>query len=131
MSYSPEQQDKLFDERQKKLGRDIGICQKVQGTVASAGWIEIIGPILDKMILDIVGGKVGDVWYSGKVDRARSDEKREFYIGAKQALIDFHTRVMNHLRQLPILEEQSKQLVKDYEKGYRVPMEDTRYNPES
>lgn len=131
MSYSPEQQDNLFDERQDKISRDITICQKVKDTVDSAGWKDIISPILDKMIIDILGGKVGENWLSGKVDRARSEEKREFYIGAKQALIDFHNRVMNHVRQLPILEEQLKVLKQDRDKGYRVPMEDTRYNPEA
>ena len=130
MSYSQEQQDKIFDENQKKLLRDISICQKVKDTVDSSGWQDIIGPILDKMIIEILGGKVEGVWLSGKVDRARKDERREFYIGAKQILVDFHTRVMNHIRQLPILEEQLKLSKKDQEKGYRVPMQDTRYNTE-
>jgi hypothetical protein len=130
VNYSPEQQDNVFDENQERLNRDITICQKVKETVDSAGWKEIISPILDKMIIDILGGKIKEHWLSGKVDRARSEEKREFYIGVKQGLIDFHNRVMNHIRQLPILEEQLKVLKQDRDKGYRVPMEDTRYNPE-
>jgi len=131
MSYSQERSDNnIFDERQKKLSRDMAICQKVADTLATPGWKDIIEPILDKMIMDTLGGKVNGTWYSGKVDRARSDEKREFYIGAKQALIDLHNHIYNHVRQMPIIEEQLKELVKDNERGYRVPMEDTRYNPE-
>lgn len=130
MSYLPEQQDRLFDETQKRLSRDISICQKIKATVESDGWKDIIAPILDKMIIDILGGKIDGVWLSGKVDRARKDERREFYIGAKQALVDFHTRIMNHIRQLPILEKQLKLSKKDQERDYRVPMQDTRYNTE-
>ena len=131
MSYSQGQsENNIFDERQKKLNRDITICQKVAETLNTPGWKDIIEPILDKMIIDILGSKVNGTWYSGKVDRARSEEKREFYIGAKQALIDFHNRIYNHIRQIPIIEEQLKELIKDSERGYRVPMEDTRYNPE-
>ena len=128
MSYSPEVQSKVYDEQQKKISRDISICQKVKTTVDSAGWKDIIAPLIDRMIVDVLGGKLGENWVSGKLDRARSDEKREFHIGYKQALIELHSRVMNHIRQLPILEEQLKHLITEREKGYRVPMEETRYN---
>lgn len=130
MSYSPREQGVLFDERQKKLNRDLGICQKVQNTLESQGWQEILGPILEKMILEVTGGKLGDVYVNGKLDRARTDERREFHIGYKQALIVFYNRAFNHIRQMPIIEEQLKSLKQDYDRGTRVPMEDTRYNLE-
>jgi len=130
MSYQPEQQQVLFDERQKKLSRDITICQKVQTTLNSPGWQEILGPILEKMILEVLGGKIGDAYINGRLDRARTDERREYHIGYKQALIDFYNRSFNHIRQLPLLEEQLKMLKTNYDKGTRVPMEDTRYNLE-
>ena len=131
MPYQPEQPQVLFDERIKKVSRDITICQKVQGTLESQGWQEILGPILEKMILEVLGGKLGEGYLSGRLDRARTDERREYYIGYKQALIDFYNRSFNHIKQLPVLEKQLKMLKLDYEKGTRVPMvEDTRYNPE-
>jgi hypothetical protein len=130
MSYSPQEQETLYDERQKKLSRDLSICQKVQTTLESPGWQEILGPTLEKMILEVTGGKLGDSYINGKLDRARTDERREFYIGYKQALIDFYNRAHMHIRQLPIIEEQIKSLKKDFDRGTRVPMEDTRYNLE-
>lgn len=78
--------------------------------------------------MDIVGGKVGDTWISGKLDRAKTDEKREFYIGAKQALIELIGRIKFHKTQLPLLEERLKEMKKPAK--YRMPMEDTRYAPD-
>jgi len=130
VSYSEQEQGTLYDERQKKLSRDLSICQKVQTVLESTGWKDILGPTLEKMILEVLGGKLGDVYINGRLDRARTDERREFHIGYKQALIDFYNRAYMHIRQLPIIEEQIKSLKKDFDRGTRVPMEDTRYNPE-
>ena len=118
---------KILDDRRAKLEKDLTICREVADTVNSPGWQKIIGPTLDKMIIDILGGKINDRWLSGKLDKARTDEKREFYIGAKQALIELHQRVQNHVRQIPLIESQLKDIVAKQEMKTTVPMEDTRY----
>jgi hypothetical protein len=82
------------------------------------------------MIITILGGKVDGKWISGRVDRARSDERREFHIGSKQALIEFHQRAYAHVRQIELIENQLKNISAEKKLGYRVPMEETRYNPE-
>jgi len=130
MNYSLQAQESTFDSKIKDLNKKLNIAREVAQTLNSKGWQEILGPTLDKMIIDILGAKVNGEWLSGKVDRARSDERREFYIGAKQALVEFHQRATNHLRQIPILENQIKQIELDRSKGMRIPMEDTRYNVE-
>lgn len=130
MSYNPQEQDSVFDKQLEKLHHDLTICHDVENTINTPGWKTIIAPTIDKMIIDVMGGKIGNNWASGTLDRARSDERREFYIGYKQALIKFHNQVMNHLRQIPILEKQIKQIEEEKRAPMRVPLEDTRYNLE-
>ena len=128
MSYSPD--ESIVNEEVKKLGRQITVCQKVSETLTSDGWRDILEPLIDRMITDTVGGKIGDTWVSGKLDRARTDERREFYIGYKQALIDFLGRARFHLTQLPVLEEKARMLIKEKEQPRFIPpMGDSRYAP--
>lgn len=132
MGYSPEEHNSLVDEAEKKLNKSLAICRAVKETVDGDGWKNTIAPLIDKMIIDVVGGKIGDVWASGKLDRAKKEERREFYIGYKQALIDLHGRIMFHLQQLPSIEENIIALQKEKEDRYRIPMVDGRsgYAPE-
>ena len=131
MSYSPEQHQALVDAEEQRINQQLTICRDVQNTLETAGWKAILGPILDKTIMEIVGGKVGDTWISGKLDRAKKDERREFYIGYKQALIDLHGRIMFHIQQIPLLEEKLKSLQANKQERFKVPLvDDTRYKPE-
>jgi len=123
--------DKSFYEgEERRLNKQLEICKRVKEVVESEGWQRTISPIIDRMIVDTVGGKIKDTWVSGKLDRARKDERREFYIGYKQALVDIHNRVMFHLTQIPILEGQLKDVQIGKEGRFRQPLvEDTRYAP--
>jgi len=130
MSYSPDSQIKIIDENIKRLQKAITICEKVEETLSTAGWKDVIGPIIDREIIDVVGGKIGDTWVSGKVSRARSEEKREYWIGYKQGLINLHNRIIFHLDELRRNKESLAILLKDKDRGPRVPLvEDTRYAP--
>lgn len=131
MGYSPDSNKELVNKELLKTSEQLEICREVKATVESKGWIATIGPIIDRMIMDVLGGKISDTWISGKLDRARSEEKREYYIGYKQALIDLHGRIMFHPTQIKILEEKIKILESEKEERYKVPMVgDTRYRPE-
>lgn len=128
MGYSNEEHEQLVNASEQKLNKQLEICRRVKDTIESDGWKNTILPTLDRMIIDTVGGKIGDTWVSGKLDRAKKEERREFWIGYKQALMDLHSRVMFHLQQLPILEDNLKELQKEKEERYRVPLvDDTRY----
>jgi hypothetical protein len=131
MSYSPEQHQELVNAEEKRLNQQLSICRDLKLTLDSAGWKNTIGPLIDRLITEVAGGKLGDTWVSGKLDRARKDEKREFYIGFKQALIELHGRIMFHSQQIPVIEERLKSLQLDKQEKYRVPLvDDTRYNSE-
>ena len=131
MNYSPLEHDELISAEEQRVEKETSICREVKNTVESKGWKDTIGPLIDRTIIEVAGGKLGDTWIGGKLDRARKDERREYWIGFKQALIELHGRVMFHLQQLPMLEEQMKMLQEDKKERYRVPMvDDTRYNPD-
>jgi hypothetical protein len=128
MSYSPQEFNLQIDRDLKEISKKMSVCKKVCDTLDSDGWNDILSPLLDRMIIDVVGGKIGDTWVSGKLDRAKKEERREFYIGYKQALIDFHARAYFHAMQLDKLKEQQKDLTASKQERYRQPLvEDTSY----
>ena len=122
MPYSSEEHNSLINESEKKLNKSLAICRAVKETLDSDGWKNTIAPLLDRMIIDTVGGKLGDVWVSGKLDRAKKEERREFYVGYKQALMDLHGRILFHLQQLPMIEDNLKNLQTEKEERYRIPL---------
>jgi hypothetical protein len=121
MSYSPSRDENLFTSEESRVSKDISICQAVKDTIESDGWKNTIGPTLDKMIVDVLGGKIGDNWISGKIDSAKKEGRREFYIGYKQALIDLHSRIMFHLQQLPLFEENLRTIQAQKTPKFRQP----------
>jgi len=132
MPYSPQEHAELINAEEQRVNKEISICQEVKTTVESPGWKNTIGPLLDRLITEVLGGKLGDTWVGGKLDRARKDERREFWIGYKQALIELHGRVMFHLQQLPVLEDRVKALQEDKKERYRVPLvDDSQYGNQS
>jgi hypothetical protein len=123
-SYNPS-----FDNELKKANENMTRCLKVEASVLSPGWQEVIEPLIDKTISDITGGKVNGKWHGGLLDKARKDERREYYIGYKQAMIDFHGRVMAYVAGIKQLHDRIESLKKQKEPRYKVPMvDDTRYN---
>jgi hypothetical protein len=130
MSYDGIENKESVGEEQR-LHKEASICQEVNNVLESNGWKNTIGPLIDRMIMDIVGGKIGDTWVSGKLDKAKKDERREFYVGYKQSLIDLHSRIMFHKQQLFTITDRLSQIEKDKQVRYRVPMvDDTRYRTE-
>jgi hypothetical protein len=122
----------FFKEQEiKRLNDTMAICDRVSQTVATKGWAEIIEPLIDKTITDITGCKLPNGrWHSGLLDRARKDERREFYIGYKQALIDLHRRVYGYVDNIQRLKDQREELVKGDTRRPSVPLvDDSPYSP--
>lgn len=112
-----------------QLKEDLKLCNKVRQTVSSEGWQEVIGPLIDKTIIDVVGGKIDGKWVSGYIDKARKDEKREYYIGYKQAMIDLYQRIYNYIDQIPLKEDEAKRMLESPADKV-VPLSDSPYYPE-
>jgi hypothetical protein len=114
-----------------RLNETKALCDRVAQTLSTAGWKEIIEPLIDKSISDITGCKMANGrWHGGLLDKARKDERREYYIGYKQALVDLHRRVYGYVDAIKRLEDQRDELVKGAERGSRIPLiDDSRYSP--
>ena len=112
----------------KKLYEELNTCQKVKDTMNTPGW-KVIESILDRMIVDVLGGKVGNEWKAGIIKEAKKDEERDYYIGYKQFGIDFHNRIYNHIVRMEALRQHISKIEEQEAKGetYVTPMEDTRY----
>ena len=119
----------LISNELKKLNEILAECRRVEETIGSKGWQEIVEPLIDKMIGDVLGAKVKGRWNGGLLDKARKEEKREYYIGYKQALIDLHTRVYAYVNSIKTYEDRRDKLLKDQQDiKYSQPMvDDTRY----
>ena len=122
------QPDLLVESEVVKINETIKACKEVEVTLNTDGWKNVIEPLIDKSIMDITGAKLNGKWYGGLLDRARKDERREFYIGYKQALIDLHRRISTYPDSVLVYENKKKELIKNKEPKYTRPMlDDTRY----
>ena len=124
MSYQLENpRREALNKREQKLHKDLTVCKKVEQTLKTAGWKDIIEPLLNRMIVEIVGGKLGDMWIYGVLQKkGHTRDDWSFYRGQKHILIEFHNRVYNHLRQIAHLESQIEAMEEIEKKGFKVPM---------
>jgi len=124
-----ENRSKVFETQQEDLKRQKALCERVRQTVKSSGWKDVVAPLIDKMIVDVVGGKVGDKWSGGIVNETASTENIHYFIGYKQALMDLNNRVMFYVNEIKNLEVKYELLEKEKTAGYKMPGTDSKYNP--
>ena len=101
---------------------------KVRVTLETNGWKEIVGPLLDKMIIDVLGGMENGRWHNGSLDRVRKDEKKEFLLGYKAALVNFHSAVYSYLDESENAKETIKEINEESRAGWEVPMTSGDYS---
>jgi hypothetical protein len=109
-----------LDHKEQKLAEKKALAQRVEKTLKSKGWQEIVGPLIDKTIKDIVGGKYGNKWSGGHVQKARA--KMDYYVGYKQGLIDLHNRLWAYVNSIVILQKQIESIHKEREAKTQIPM---------
>jgi len=98
----------------KDLGRCIADCEKVTEMVESSGWKDIVGPLLDKMIIDVVGGKQNDRWHNGSLDDSRlGEEKMKSLVAYKRALTDFYKYIYQYIDSLDGYKAEYNKIVRD------------------
>jgi hypothetical protein len=121
------QQRQYNKEQCKEL---INIGDKVKATLATNGWVEVIGPLLDKMIIDVLGGMENGRWHNGSLDRSRKDERKEFLLGYKAALVNLHSAVYSYLDEAETAKETIKDLNAEATAAYEIPMTSGPYSME-
>ena len=115
-------------DRLKDLSNSIDEGRIVKDMVESDGFQKVVGPMLDKMIVDVLGQKENGRWHNGSIGDARLGEERLRSLCAyKRALTDFHAYLYNYIDQLPKFEKEYSDIVKDEENTNATEM-DTEYN---
>lgn len=115
---------------QKSRNRDnehIKNAQQLQITMETVGWQQIVKPLLDKMIADVVGyRKKNGVWDSGIYgDKRISNAKADNLLWYRQALIDLNNHIYSYFS---IADSARKRLRQKKTDTYKIPMLDTSYS---
>ena len=79
----------------EQLNEIISVGDKVEELINCDTWKEYVEPILDKMIVDILGGKVNGRYVSApqQVEESKCDlPALKFLLGYKAGLIMFHEK---------------------------------------
>jgi hypothetical protein len=119
------QQRQYNKEQCKEL---INLGDKVKATLLTNGWVEVIEPLLNKMIIDVLGGMENGRWHNGSLDRSRKDERKEFLLGYKAALVNLHSAVYSYLDEAETAKETIKDLNVEATATYEIPMTSGPYS---
>ena len=102
-------------------------ASELEQTMKTPGWVNVVQPLLDKMIMDTIGFKREDgTWNTGCISHYdKPSEEIAKLFAYRQGLIEFNNRVLSHLlaatKAIKILN------AKEETKGYIRPMSETRY----
>lgn len=99
----------------------------MEETLNTEGWKSIIGPSLDRMIAEEVGGKFGDTWIYGNIADSKSEKNVWFHVGAKQRLIELYNHIHNHTKMIGIIRNRIKDLEQDRKGEFAIPMMEVQY----
>ena len=117
-------------DRLKELSRQIEESEQVLETLESKGWKNTIEPILDKMIIDVLGHKQNGRWHNGSLDaKGLGEEKAQVLISYKRALTDLHSYIYGVVDSLKPNRAEYAELLKD-EKEQPTNETETDYNLE-
>ncbi len=105
----------------------IVLGEKIKVTLETNGWAEILRPLLDKMIIDVLGGKENGRWHNGSLDRAHNEERKEFLLGYKAALVNFHSAIYSYLDESETAKKTIVDLTKEEKVDWQVPMTEGDY----
>ena len=83
---------------EEQLNEVISIGKEVEELINSKAWQSYISPLLDKMIVDVVGGKINGRWTGAPqaIEEQKVDlPTLKYYLGYKAGLIVFHESIMS------------------------------------
>lgn len=115
------------NEEIKKINETLRLCKLVEETIQTKGWNEIVEPLIDKMLNDILGSKIDGRWNGGILNTPNCTNS-EYYKGYKQALIDLHTRVYAYVDNIKNYEERKEKIIASPVNRFKQPLiDDKRY----
>lgn len=98
-----------LNEQAKALNKKLTACRSVKRVLVQKGWRDILQPLLEAMISDVVGWKKGKIYVNGHLCKP-ADQHYEYYVGYKQALMDFNNRIWNYVESIETLQKQIENL---------------------
>ena len=108
------QQDSPKVRRLKELAELIDNGDQVQEMLNTRGWSEIISPLIDKMIKDIVGGKENGRWHNGSLSDQRLGEARMQVLESyKRALVNVLEHIYSYVDDYESWRKEYEFLVKE------------------
>ena len=115
-------------DRLKELSKLIDSGEQVKAMTDTDGWKLHIEPVLNKMIIDVMGGIENGRWTNGSLDQKDlGEEKAKELIAYKRALVDLHKYIYQYIDPLKqytdeynriVKEEQKEEKEKEVETGY-------------
>ena len=118
-------------EQISQLRSKLEAAKKVKELFDTAGWKEIAAPTLERMVRDIIGGKISDEkGYDAGGIFTFKDKPVEFYLGYKQALCDFYNRLLNYVNHIQKISDAIVKAEEQKVRGDVKPMEGSPYYPE-
>ena len=103
-------------DRLKELSKQIDDSESIIETLKTKGWKDIISPLLDKMIIDVLGQKQNGRWHNGSLDsKILGEERAKVLISYKRALTDLHCYIYQYVDSLSSARIEYAELVKDEE----------------
>jgi len=115
-------------ERLQELSEDIETGRKVQEVLDSNGWKDVIEPLIDKMIIDVLGAKESGRWTNGSLSLSDlGKEEAKSLIAYKRALTDLHTYIYDVIDTAEQSRKEYEELLKedsgkpqDYPSDYNI-----------
>ncbi len=118
-----EGRDRQLEEQKQKAFKQLSTCEDVRQTVITKGWKEIVEPLVDRMIIDTIGGKVKGRWTGGEFTEGKKNDKSlDFFLGYKQFGIDLLSRVYGYVDSVKKLTNQISVIDKEINAPLIVPM---------
>ena len=100
--------------RLKELAQLIDIGEQVKQMTDTDGWRLIVEPLLNKMIIDVMGGIENGRWHNGSLDtKDLGEEKAKELISYKRALVDLHKYIYQYIDPLPLYTEEYNKIIKE------------------
>ena len=116
-----------YVERAKLINKKLTTCRSVKRLIKQKAWRDIVQPLLDEMIGDVIGKKRGNVYKNGHL--CKPEGNYEYFTGYKQGLMDFNNQIWNYIDSIESLTEQLHSLEKKVtgEEKYINPMLGGKY----
>lgn len=100
-----------LEDKARALNKKLTVCRRVKRLTNDKVWKDIVQPLLDAMISDITGYKKGNSYTQGHLGKPKAEDY-SYYVGYKQALMDFNNKVWNYIDSIELLKKQIENLEK-------------------